>query len=51
MVLPWMRSQISMDRSSPVLPMMPGVRERRTHDYVRHGIASCSPPSTSLTAP
>ena len=24
----------------PVLPMMPGVPERRTHDYVRHGATS-----------
>ena len=24
----------------PVLPMMPGMPERRTHDYVRHGITS-----------
>ncbi|MEO3936704.1 IS630 family transposase [Dermatophilaceae bacterium Soc4.6] len=26
--------------SSPVLPMMPGMPERRTHDYVRHGVTS-----------
>src|SRR5204863_5642982 len=26
--------------SQPVLPMMPGMPERRTHDYVRHGITS-----------
>lgn len=27
----------TLDRSQPVLPMMPGMPERRTHDYVRHG--------------
>uniref|UniRef100_UPI0005924B42 IS630 family transposase n=1 Tax=Nocardia takedensis TaxID=259390 RepID=UPI0005924B42 len=26
-----------LDRSQPVLPMMPGMPERRTHDYARHG--------------
>src|SRR5215207_1464771 len=32
------KSQIqALDRSAPVLPLMPGVPERRTHDYVRHG--------------
>jgi Homeodomain-like domain len=35
------KSQIqALDRSSPVLPMMPGMPERRTHDYVRHAITS-----------
>ncbi|WP_254397267.1 IS630 family transposase [Streptomyces sp. AC558_RSS880] len=33
------KSQIqALDRSQPVLPMMPGTPERRTHDYLRHGI-------------
>ena len=27
----------ALDRSQPVMPMMPGVPERRSHDYVRHG--------------
>ena len=27
----------ALDRSQPVLPMMPGAPERRSHDYVRHG--------------
>src|ERR1700730_8603008 len=27
----------ALDRSQPVLPMMPGTPERRSHDYVRHG--------------
>lgn len=32
-----MKSQIqALDREQPVLPMMPGVPERRTHSYVRH---------------
>ena len=32
------KSQIqALDRTQPVLPMAPGVAERRTHDYVRHG--------------
>ena len=30
----------ALDRTAPVLPMMPGVPERRTHDYVRHGTTS-----------
>jgi transposase len=30
----------ALDRSQPVLPMMPGMPERRTHDYVRHGVTS-----------
>ncbi|OSC43743.1 IS630 family transposase, partial [Streptomyces sp. 4F] len=32
------KSQIqALARSQPVLPMMPGVPERRSHDYVRAG--------------
>ena len=32
------KSQIqALDRSAPILPLMPGVPERRTHDYVRNG--------------
>jgi transposase len=27
----------ALDRSQPVLPMIPGVPERRSHDYTRHG--------------
>ena len=27
----------ALDRSAPVLPLMPGVPERRTHDYLRNG--------------
>ncbi len=29
-----------VERSQPVLPMMPGMPEKRTHDYVRHGVTS-----------
>ena len=35
------KSQIqALDRSQPLLPLMPGQVERRTHDYVRHGTTS-----------
>ena len=35
------KSQIqALDRSQPVLPMMPGMPERRTCDHVRNGITS-----------
>jgi transposase len=35
------KSQIqALNRSQPVLPMMPGMPERRTHDYVRNGVSS-----------
>jgi transposase len=35
------KSQVqALDRSQPVLPMMPGMPERRSHDYVRHGITT-----------
>src|SRR5215471_2601784 len=27
----------ALERTAPVLPMLPGVPERRSHDYVRHG--------------
>ena len=27
----------ALQRTAPVLPMLPGVPERRSHDYVRHG--------------
>lgn len=30
----------ALNRSQPVLPMMPGMPERRSHDYVRHGVSS-----------
>ena len=32
------KSQIqALDRTAPVLPLRPGLPERRTHDYLRHG--------------
>jgi transposase len=35
------KSQIqALDREQPVLPMMPGMAERRTHTYIRHGTTS-----------
>ncbi len=35
------KSQIqALDRSAPVLPLMPGVPARQTHDYVRNGITN-----------
>lgn len=35
------KSQVqALDRSQPVLPMMPGMPERRTHDYLRKGVTS-----------
>jgi transposase len=30
----------ALDRSAPVLPMMPGVAGRQTHDYIRYGTTS-----------
>lgn len=39
------KSQIqALDRSPPVLPMMPGMPEKRTHDYFRHGTTSLGVP-------
>src|SRR6266704_4299118 len=32
--------QAALDRSQPVLPMMAGMPERRSHDYVRNGITT-----------
>ncbi len=35
------KSQIqALDRTQPILPMAPGMAERRTHDYRRHGTTS-----------
>jgi transposase len=35
------KSQVqALQRSQPALPMMPGMPERRTHDYIRHGITT-----------
>jgi len=38
------KSQIqALNRFQPILPMMPGTPERRSHDYVRHGTTSLFP--------
>ena len=35
------KSQIqALDRTQPILPMRPGIPERQTHDYLRHGVTS-----------
>jgi transposase len=35
------KSQIqALDRTQPILPMQPGLIERRSHDYVRHGAST-----------
>jgi transposase len=35
------KSQIqALDRTMPILPMQPGLIERRSHDYVRHGTST-----------
>jgi transposase len=35
------KSQIqALDRTRPILPMLPGTPERATHDYTRHGTSS-----------
>ncbi|CAB3774991.1 IS630 family transposase ISBj5 [Paraburkholderia humisilvae] len=32
------KSQIQvLDRTQPIQPLVPGIPERRTHDYMRHG--------------
>jgi hypothetical protein len=39
----------ALARSSPVLPMRPGMPETRTHDYVGHGVTGLFAASTSPT--
>jgi transposase len=35
------KSQVqALDRTRPILPLRPGLPERRTHDYLRHGTTS-----------
>ena len=35
------KSQVqALERSQPILPMRPGIPERQTHDYARHGVTS-----------
>jgi transposase len=46
------KSQIqALDRSAPVLPLMPGVPERRTHDYVRNGTTNLYAAAGTSPAP
>ena len=48
------KSQIqALDRTQPLLPLAPGIPERRTHDYERHGTTTLLrrwmlPPERSL---
>ena len=28
----------ALERTQPILPMRPGIPERQTHDYARHGV-------------
>src|ERR687891_871273 len=38
------KSQIqALERSAPILPLQPGLAERRSHDYIRHAPPRCSP--------
>jgi hypothetical protein len=30
----------ALERTQPILPMRPGIPERQTHDYARHGVTS-----------
>ena len=41
----------ALDRTQPLLPLAPGIPERRTHDYERHGTTSSSRPWTSPLGP
>lgn len=35
------KSQVqALDRTQPIFPMRPGIPERQTHDYLRHGVTS-----------
>src|SRR6266536_2071557 len=35
------KSQIqALDRTQPILPIRPGLPERATHDYIRHGVTT-----------
>lgn len=35
------KSQVqALDRTQPIFPMRPGLPERQTHDYLRHGVTS-----------
>ena len=35
------KSQVqALDRTAPILPLRPGIPEKQTHDYVRHGVTT-----------
>jgi hypothetical protein len=35
------KSQVqALERAQPILPLRPGIPERQTHDYVRHGVTN-----------
>jgi hypothetical protein len=38
----------ALDRTRPMLPMQPGLPERRIHDYVRHGASTLFPARKSV---
>jgi transposase len=40
----------ALDRTAPILPLLPGTPERATHDYKRHAPPACMPRWTSRPA-
>jgi hypothetical protein len=34
----WTRNRSALGHSQPILPLRPGIPERQTHDYARHGV-------------
>ena len=45
------KSQIqALDRTAPILPLLPGTPQRRTHDYKRTGPPTSGPRSTPPAA-
>jgi len=30
----------ALDRTAPILPLLPGTPQQATHDYVRHGVTN-----------
>src|SRR5258706_13377176 len=41
----------ALERSQPILPMRPGIPERQTHDYARHGVTCPFAPLNTATGP
>ena len=33
----------ALERAAPVLPLRPGIPEKRSHDYIRHGTTTAPP--------